>query len=124
MPRPHALYSRRRRWRVIEARAALNALAASGLSVIAFAEQEGLDKERLYRWRRRFARERKAAARAVLPPATPAIIELRPTTSLSPRRAETELVEIALVSGVVVRVAETIAPATLARLIAALERGC
>ena len=46
------------------------------LSVSAFAEREGLDEERLYRWRRRFARERKAEARAVTPPATPAIVEL------------------------------------------------
>lgn len=90
----------------------------------AFAEQEGLDEERLYRWRRRFARERKAEADAVTPPATPAIIELRATTGASPRRAETKAVEIVLVSGVILRVAETIDPARLARLIAALERGC
>ena len=126
MPRPqaHAPYSRRRRWRVADARAALTALATSGLSVSAFAEREGLDEERLYRWRRRFARERKAAARAVTPSAPPAIIELRPTTSPSLRRAETEPVEIVLVSGVVLRVAETIDPVRLARLVAALERGC
>jgi transposase-like protein len=126
MPNPqgHASYSRRRRWRVPEARAALDALAASGLSVRAFAEQEGLDQERLYRWRRRFARDRKAEARFVTPPATPAIIELRAATSPRPRPAETEPVEIVLVSGIVLRVAETIDPARLARLIAALERGC
>ena len=90
MPRPqaHAPHSRRRRWRVTEARAALDALVTSGLSVSAFAEREGPDEERLYRWRRRFARERKAEARAVTPPATPAIIELRAATSPSSRRAE------------------------------------
>jgi transposase-like protein len=123
-PQAHAPYSHRRRWRATEARAALDALAASGLSVSAFAEQEGVDEERLYRWRRRFARERKAEARAVTPPTTPAIIELRAATSPSPRRAEAESVEVVLVSGVVLRVAETIDPARLARLIAALERGC
>jgi transposase-like protein len=123
-PQAHAPYSRRRRWRAAEARAALNALAESGLSVSAFAEREGLDEERLYRWRRRFAREGKAEARIVTPPATPAIIELRAATSRSPRRVETEPVEIVLVSGVVLRVAETIDPARLARLVAALERGC
>src|SRR6185436_4852614 len=80
-------YSRRRRWRVPEARAALDALAASGLSVSAFAEREGLDEERLYRWRRRFAREGKAEAHAVTPPATPAIIELRPSANLGTRRS-------------------------------------
>ena len=97
---------------------------ASRLSVSAFAEQEGLDEERLYRWRRRFARERKAEAHAVTPPATPSIIELRAATSPSPRRAETESVEIVLVSGVVLRVAETIDPARLAGLVAAVERRC
>jgi hypothetical protein len=63
----------------------LDALAASGLSVSAFAEQEGLDEERLYRWQRRFARERKAEPRTVTPSATPAIVELRAATSPSPR---------------------------------------
>jgi transposase-like protein len=115
---------RRRRWRVPEARAALDALAASGLSVSAFAEREGLDEERLYRWRRRFARERKAEAGAVTPPATPPIIELRAAPTPRPRHAETERVEIVLASGVVLRVAETIDPAGLARLVAALGRGC
>ena len=90
----------------------------------AFAEQEGLDEERLYRWRRRFARERKAEASAATPPVTPAIIELRAATSQRPRHVETERVEIVLVSGVVLRVAETIDPAGLARLVAALGRGC
>src|ERR1700733_14663656 len=98
MPRPqsHAPESRRRRWRVPEARAVLDALAASGLSVSAFAEQEGLNEERLYRWRRRFARERKAEAGAVTPPVTPPIIELRAATSLHPRTrdAAAERVEI------------------------------
>ena len=123
-PQAQAPYARRRRWRVPEARAALDALAASGLSVSAFAEQEGLDEERLYRWQRRFARERKAEPRTVTPSATPAIVELRAATSPSPRRGETALVQIVLVSGVVLRVAETIDPARLARLVAALERGC
>jgi transposase-like protein len=126
MPRPqsHAPELRRRRWRVPEARAALDALAASGLSVSAFAEQEGLDEERLYRWRRRFARERKAQTGAVTPPVTPPIIELRAATRPRARDAETERVEIVLGAGVVVRVAETIDPARLARLVAALGRGC
>ncbi len=124
MPSPHVHvpYTHRRRWGVTEARAALDALAASGLSVSAFAEQEGLDEERLYRWRRRFARDRQAEGRAVTPSATPAIVELRAATS--PRGAETASVEMVLLSGVVLRVAETIDPDRLARLVAALERGC
>ena len=88
----------------------------------AFAEREGLDKERLYRWQRRFARERKAEARAVTLPATPVIIELRPTTS--PRRAEPEPVEIVLVSGVVARDAARAAPAARGGGCMPIRRGC
>lgn len=90
-PQAQAPYSRRRRWRVPEARAAVDALAASGLWMSAFAEQEGLDEQRLYRWQRRFARERKAEPRTVTPSATLAIVELCAATSPSPRRGATRL---------------------------------
>ena len=43
------------RWTESEARAALSALDASSLSVIAFAQREGLDAQRLYSWRRKLA---------------------------------------------------------------------
>lgn len=117
--RSRAPYSRRHRWSTAEARAALSALASSGMSVSAFAQREGLDEERLYRWRRRFAREGKAGTRAARPPAAPALIELRPSAS---QRAAAPI-EIALASGVTLRVAETIEPGVLARLVTAL-RGC
>jgi transposase-like protein len=122
MPRPEtkAPYSKRRRWRARDARTALDAAAASGLSVGEFAKREGLVAERLYRWQRRFAREPKTEARAPTPPAAPAIIELRPTM----QREAAGSVEIVLVSGVVLRVAETIDPDAVARLVAALEREC
>jgi transposase-like protein len=87
--------------------------------VNAFAQQEGIDEERLYRWRRRFAREGKAEARRARRAAVPAIIELRP----SPSQRAAAPIEIALASGVTLRVAETIEPGVLARLVAAL-RGC
>lgn len=126
MPRPRSVISclRRRRWRVADAQAVLSALEASGLTVSAFAEREGLEKERLNRWRRRFAREHEAGTGSL--PTRPGLIELRSTAAASaPRSAgRTEPVEIVLGSGLVVRVAETIDPATLARLVAALERGC
>lgn len=101
---------RARSWKIADARAALKALAASGLSVGAFAQREGLDSDRLYRWRRRLAGDREARV-----PATPAVIEIRPTS----RRAE--LVEIVLASGVTLRVSETIDAFALARLVAALR---
>ena len=113
---------RRRRWKIAEARSVLAALASSGLSLLEFASRNGVEPQRLRRWQRRLAREvrrpARAAGRAVPPP--PALIELRP----APNARRGEPVEIVLVSGVVVRVAETIEPATLARLVAALERGC
>lgn len=101
---------RARAWKIADARAALKAQVASGLSVSAFAKREGIDSDRLYRWRRVLAAERKRAV-----PSSPAVIELR-----APLR-RSEPVEIVLASGVTLRVAETIDPAALARLVAALR---
>ena len=114
MPRRHASapYSLRRRWTVADARSALAALAASGLSVGAFARREGLDRERLYRWRRRLSAERREPTR----PTTAELIEIRPR-AVAP-------VEILLVSGRVLRVSESIDADALARLVGALERSC
>lgn len=100
-------------WTVAEARAVLKAQAASGLSAGSFARREGLDDARLYRWLRRFAAER--TRRKGTPPSTPALIEIHS----SPRRPDA--VEVVLASGVTLRVAETIDPAALARLVAALR---
>lgn len=125
MSKPAATTPRRRRWRIADARSVLAALASSKLSLPEFAAQEELEPQRLRRWQRRLAREARPAgvraprlARRTVP-AAPALIELRPTPS--PRRAEP--IEIVLASGVVVRVAETMEPAALARLVTAL-RGC
>jgi transposase-like protein len=99
--------TRRRRWKVADARSVLAALGASGLSLAEFARRAGLSPERLYRWRRALAAdERRAASRAE-------VIEIRP------RRAEP--VEIVLASGRVLRVSETIDVSALARLVAVLE---
>lgn len=106
---------RSRPWKVADARAALNELTASGLSVSAFARREGIDDDRLYRWRRRFGGKSKRRGVAAPPAPTPALIELR----LPAQRAQP--VEIVLASGVTLRVAETIDPAVLARLITVLR---
>jgi transposase len=107
MPR---LPTPRRRWSVADARAVLTALEESRLSPGAFAERERIDVQRLYRWRRRLGGELVAAA----PKATPEFVEIRAVGA--------ELVEVVLRSGRVLRVAESIAPTSLARLVAALER--
>jgi hypothetical protein len=93
------------------------------LSLPEFASQKGLEPQRLRRWQRRLAREGRRPARAAgrATPASPAMIELRPSSSPSLWRAEA--IEVVLGSGVILRVAETIDPATLARLVTAL-RGC
>ena len=109
MPRPRpSPYLTRRRWTSADARAALSALSASGLSVSAFAAREGLDGQRLYRWRRQLS----GASRAVQ--ATPGFVEIRP--------AQPEPVEVLLRSGRVLRVSESISPAALERLVVVLER--
>ena len=100
-------------WSVAEARVALEQMGASGLSVGEYARRHGVDAARLYRWRRCFSGERKQT-RAV-PVAAAPIIELRTAA----RRADP--VEIVLTSGVMLRVAETIEPSALARLISALR---
>ncbi len=114
MPKPAAAAPsspRRRRWKIAEARSILAALASSGLSLPEFAIRKGLEPQRLRRWRRQLAREVRRPA---------AVIELLPSPNLRP----VEPIEIVLTSGVTLRVAETIEPAALARLVTALERGC
>lgn len=134
MPKPPnpaatpAVLPRRRRWKAVEARAVLEAHAASGSSLTEFARAEGVEPERLRRWQRRLAQAEQltppapANTRRTSPaaPAAPALIELRP----SPGARRAEAIDVVLASGVTLRVAETIEPAALARLVAALERGC
>jgi hypothetical protein len=54
MPKPMPpTFKARRRWTAVEGRAALVALASSGLSQSAFAAREGLDSQRHRMWRRK-----------------------------------------------------------------------
>lgn len=105
MPRSAATssYGTSARWTESEARAALSALDASGLSVLAFARRERLDFQRLYSWRRKLA----GGGR-------PAFVEIRTVASR-------ERIEIVLSSGLVVRVPESVEPAVVRRLVDALE---
>jgi len=102
-------FAARRRWTTAEGKAVLAALARSGLSAAAFAAREGLDVNRLYRWRHKLG-----AAAAPTPP--PAFIEL----PAHPR----EPVEIVLRSGRILRVSDAIEPGVLRRLVEALETPC
>ena len=104
----HPSYRTRRRWTEKEARAALAALAASRLSLRAFAKREGIDAQRLYSWRRKLAA---SPEREVVTP--PAFVELRP--------ASPERIEVVLGSGIVLRVSESIDGAAIRRLVDALQ---
>lgn len=95
----------RRRWTSADARVVLDALEDSGLSVAAFAEQEGLDAQRVYFWKRRLE--------VTSADAPPAFVEVMP------RRAE--VVEVVLRSGRVLRVPESVDARVLRQLVEALE---
>lgn len=109
MPKPIvSIWKSCARWSDVEARAALAALEASGLSLAAFAKREGLVPERLYAWRRRLGDE-PVSSRAEF-------VEI----SARPSRH----VDVVFPSGVTLRVVEMIEPATLRRLVDALDREC
>lgn len=97
-----------RRWTAVEARAALSAQRSSGLSASAFARREGLGAQRLRAWTRRLE------ARSS-PTVAPTFIEVA--------RGVSEPIEAVLRSGVVLRVAETVDPKALRRIVEALEDG-
>ena len=112
MPLP-AAYTTRRRWTAAEARVVLAALVKSWLSVPAFAIREGLDAQRIRRWQHQL--EAVAGAGTALTVAKPPkFVELRPSAP--------ERVEVVLRSGHVLRVAESIDPSALVRLVNALEQ--
>ena len=102
-------YLIRPRWTPDDARAALEALVDSGMSVSAFAARAGLDPQRLYLWRRRFTAEAGAG---------PAFVELRGRAL--------ERIEVALRCGHVIRVPDSFEPESLRRVIEVLEpsRSC
>lgn len=105
MARRAAEYLIERRWTADVARAALSALADSGLSVAAFAAREGLDAQRLYGWRRRLG----------LPESvSPSFVEVT-AAAVAP-------MEIILRSGHVVRLSPSFDTPALVRLLKVLEQ--
>jgi transposase-like protein len=104
------LYRSRRRWTEDDAREVLAALEASGLSAGAFATREGFDAQRLYWWRRRLG----IVGRDQV--AVPGFVELTATADAAGH------VEIALLSGRVLRVSVAIDTAVLRRLVDVLEQ--
>lgn len=114
---PTGSYTRRRRWGVAEGHAALAAMEASGLSAAAFAAREGLQVQRLRRWRERLGS--KAAAKA----GAAAFVELGQHAAAT---AAANRIEIVLRSGRTLCAVESIDPVVLRRLVDVLEHdaGC
>lgn len=99
----------RPRWTEQDARAALAALERSGRPVREFAEEHGLDPQRLYAWRRRLAGGERTTFREVV---------VRP--SAMPMQGQP--FEIAVPSGLVVRVPSSFDEEALARLLHVLTQ--
>lgn len=107
----------RPRWTEQDARAALAALERSGKSVRIFAEEQGLDPQRLYSWRRRLGGAE---------PTTFQELIVRPPLPVHERDDGDARFEIALPSGVVLRVPPGFDAAAFERLLSVLlkARAC
>jgi len=107
---------RKRRWTSEEARAVFEVQSRSGVSLAAFAREHELGLPRLYDWRRRLAQPSTRPAKG------PRLLPVR-LISTVPDLREHSVIEVVLVSGRRVRVAEGFDPVALGRVIEVLERG-
>jgi len=125
MPKPGArspsTYLTHHRWTEEEAREALAALEQSGLGIVAFGIREGLEPQRLARWRRRLAMATAAPAFEEVTRVTRA-----PDGGGAAVHVGRERFEIVLPSGCVVRVPESFEASALRRLLSVMEevRAC
>ena len=106
----------KRRWKASDARAALGAHAASGLSLAAFARREGLSPTRLMWWRKQL-RSRPSTTPSAPVRWLPVSIRRAAPVPLLPAPH----VEIAVRGGRVIRVGGPFDPQTVAELVRALE---
>lgn len=107
----------RRRWTEQDARFVLDALARSGKPLRVFAEEHGLDPQRVYQWRRRVAGGDSTTFRELI---------VGRSSASSARDGNESPFEIVLASGVVIRVPASFDAASLARLLDVLvqARAC
>ena len=103
----------RLRWTEQDARNALAALHRSGKTVSVFAAEHGLDPQRLYSWRRRLGGAERTTFQELV---------VRPAARISFADGDAPF-EVALPSGVVVRVAASFNSAALERLLEVLRVG-
>jgi transposase-like protein len=103
----------RRRWTAEDATVVLQAAAESGLPLWRFAEQQGLEPDRLYRWRRRLERATPA----------PEAVRFEEVVIRGVEREERDphRLELVLASGHMVRVGSRFDAEALRRLLAVLE---
>ena len=97
----------KRRWSAVEARAVIDLQGAPGLGLEHFAAAQGIDPQRLRRWRAQLSEG-----------APPSFVEL---TRL-PVLASAPAIEVQLRSGCVVRVRDGFSVETLRRVVAALDQ--
>ena len=105
----NAVQKRSARWSAQQARKVIDAQVASGLSVHRFARREGIDAERVYRWKRRLTAKTSAPA---------AFVEVRATGVVV---GTEQPMELALRSGHRLFFAESVDPSVLRRLLEVLE---
>ena len=103
-------------------RQALARQRASGLSIRAFCEREGLSEASYYQWRRELARRDRPRHQAPRPRRAFVPVRIIPDADTSPTRG---MIEIVLASGRRIRVGEGFSRPTLAEVVAVLEaKGC
>jgi transposase-like protein len=108
-------FTKRRRWRVEDAEAVLAEQASSGMELVAFARQAGVDPARLKRWRRALASSPTAGFEEVttVPRKAPVVVGV----------ASARWFEVVLTSGRVVRVPESFDAGALGRLLSVVDDG-
>jgi transposase len=99
-------------------RQALARQRASGLSIRAFCEREGLSEASYYQWRRELARRDRSPRQALRPGRAFVPVRIIPDAD---RRHARGLIEIVLAGGRRIRVGEGFVPQTLAEVVAVLE---
>ena len=103
-------------------RQALARQRASGLSIRAFCERDGLSEASYYQWRRELTRRDRPRHQAPRPRRAFVPVRIIPDADTRPTRG---MIEIVLAGGRRIRVGEGFAPQTLAEVVAVLEaKGC
>lgn len=110
-------YLAHRRWTAEDARRALDDLEQSGLELRAFAIREGLDPQRLARWRRRLAGQTGPAFQEIVVREPATVVEMDVA-----RSALGQHFEIVLTSGRAVRVPASFDAGALRQLLEIVEQ--